>query len=128
MEELIKRFQGFGTVTGREVLEARGVLSISQKQQLRQLPQNSILNAGILTGRTGFIQPQRVGVTDTINLNIDIEGTNFLRSGTPEEIRESVANLSPQIISVIERALAFKLQNEPQSPISKGTSTAIRRE
>ena len=126
MEELIKRFQGFGTVTGREVLEAR-----EQANQISRLINIQAIQQRVVPQTitpSEISQVRRTGVTDTINLNIDIEGTNFLRSGTPEEIRESVANLSPQIISVIERALAFKLQNEPQSPISKGTSTAIRRE
>ncbi len=126
MEELIKRFQGFGTVTGREVLEARGQANQISRLINIQAIQQRVVSQTITPSEIS--QVRRTGVTDTINLNIDIEGRNINLTGTPSEIRALAENISPQVISVIERALAFKLQNEPQSPISKGTSTAIRRE
>ena len=117
MKDLIDIMSQGGVATGKAVLQAQAVsneinrLANIQRIQQRLLPQT--------------IQPTVVSGTQEINLNIDISGQQLSLSGTPEEIRNIAKNLAPEIIPIIERAIAHTLNNNNSAEISKATDARI---
>ncbi len=62
-----------------------------------------------------------------IDINLNISGTNLSISGTVAEIRAGAQRMAPEIIPIIERAIAHTLETNNNAPISKATDGRINK-
>lgn len=108
--ELTKASIGLKDATVENTVVARGLITAMEQLRINFNAGGTVTAEQILTAKR---------IDSTIKIDLNIGGSNLSFKGTPEEIKESASRMAPEIIPILERAIAHTLKTNNNADLSK---------